>query len=175
MRTCLVVGACLLLNLLVASPARAQGTFKVEQGQTFNKMVPRDFVLEENVIPTEKRNAALVITPSGTRMLVGLLDTSGYSSQVQEKYQGMLIAEGSVEVCGHRIGVGSYGFGFAKTAGSAEGEASAFMLYNQAGKKIVSCSAGWNAQLKGPRPLQVIVSGGGTARLYLGRNWVGLK
>lgn len=175
MKTCVVVAASFLLGLASVSPAGAQGTFKVEQGQTFNKMLPRDFVLEENAIPTEKRNTALVITPSGSRMLVGLLDTSGYSSQVQEKYLGMLIAEGSAEVCGHQIGVGSYGFGLARAAGSAEGKASMFMLYNQAGKRVARCPAKWDSQLKGPRPLQVVVSGGGSARLYLSRNWVGLK
>ena len=176
MKTCFVVFASLLLGLVVAAnPASAQGEFKVEQGETFNKMVPRDFVLEENAIPTEKRNTVLVLTPSGSRVLAGLLDTSGYSSHVQEKYLGMVVAEGNLEVCGHQIGVGSYGFGLAKAAGESEGKASTFLLYNQAGKKVLGCAAKWDSQLKSPRPLQVVVSGGGTARLYVSRNWVELK
>lgn len=175
MKTCLVLAVSLWLGLMAAIPAGAQGTFKVEQGETFNKMVPRDFVLEENAIPTEKRNTSLVLTPPGTRMLVGLLDTSGYSSQVQEKYLGMLIAEGSIEVCGHQIGVGSYGFGLVKTAGATEGKPATFTLYNQAGKRVVSCPAKWDSQLTSPRPLQVVVSGGRTARLYLSRNWIEFK
>jgi hypothetical protein len=174
MKTCLVVVASLLLGVLMASPASAQGVFKVEKGEAFNKVVPKDFVLEENAIPTEKRNSVLALTPSGGRLITGLLDTSGYSSQVQEKYMGMLIAEGSLTVCGHEVGTGSYGFGLARSAAGAQGHASKFMLYNQAGKKVAECTANWDAKIKSPRPLQIIV-GGATARLYLGRTWVVLK
>jgi hypothetical protein len=174
MKTWLAIVATLLLSCVAASPANAQSVFKVEKGEAFNKIVPKDFVLEENAIPTEKRNSVLVVTPSGARVVAGLLDTSGYSSQVQEKYLGMLIAEGDAVVCGHRIGIGSYGFGLAKTPGGAEGQASKFMLYNQAGNKVAECTARWDAKMKSPRPLQVVVNGG-TARLYLGRTWVELK
>jgi hypothetical protein len=175
MRTYLVVVASLLLSFMAANPASAQGVFKVEKGEAFNKIVPRDFVLEENAIPTEKRNSTLVLTPSGARLVAGLLDTSGYSSQVQEKYLGMLIAEGNVEVCGHQLAIGSYGFGLAKVQGAAGGHPSKFFLYNQSGKKVAECTARWDEKLKNPRPLQVVAGGSGAARLYLGRTWVELK
>ena len=174
MKTCIVLVASLLLSIMAANPANAQGVFKVEKGEAFNKILPKDFVLEENAIPTEKRNSVLVVAPSGARVVTGLLDTSGYSSQVQEKYLGMLIAEGSVDVCGNRVAVGSYGFGLAKAPGAAEGHPSKFLLYNQAGEKVAECGAQWDAKIKSPRPLQVVASGG-TARLYLGRTWVELK
>lgn len=175
MRTFWVAIASLLLSLVVVNPASAQGVFKVEKGEAFNKIIPRDFVLEENSIPVEKRNSALVITPSGARLIAGLLDTSGYSSQVQEKYLGMMIVEGSVEMCGHQIGIGSYGFGLAKAQGGAGGRPSKFFLYNQAGKRVAECAAKWDEKLKSPRPLQVVATGGRTARLNLGRTWIGLK
>jgi len=175
MRTFLVAIASLLLSFMAATPVSAQGVFKVEKGEAFNKIVPRDFVLEENAIPTEKRNSTLVITPSGERMVAGLLDTSGYSSHVQEKYLGMLIAEGNVEVCGHPLAIGSYGFGLAKAKATTGGHPSKFFLYNQAGKRVAECAAKVDEKLKSPRPLQVVASGGGTARLYLGRTWVELK
>jgi hypothetical protein len=175
MRTSLVAFTSLMLIFTAAIPASAQGVFKVEKGEAFNKIIPRDFVLEENSIPTEKRNSTLVLTPSGTRLVAGLLDTSGYSSQVQEKYLGMLIAEGNVEVCGHQIAIGSYGFGLSKAKGGAGSHPSRFLLYNQAGKRVVECAARWDEKLKSPIPLQVVASRGGTARLYLGRTWVELK
>jgi len=175
MKAYLIVAASLLVSVMVANPAVAQGVFKVETGQAFNKIVPKDFVLEENAIPTQKRNSALVLTPSGSRLVVGLLDTSGYSSQVQEKYLGMLIAEGSLDVCGHSVAIGSYGFGLTKSPGGSEGQASQFMLYNQDGQKVTECSAKWDAKIKRPRPLQVVVEGSSTARLYVGRNWIELK
>jgi hypothetical protein len=174
MKTCLVVIASICLGLVAANPASAQNAFKVEKGEAFNKIVPKDVVLEENAIPTEKRNSVLVITPSGGRVVAGLVDTSGYSSQVQEKYVGMLINESSLNVCGHQVGIGSYGFGLVKASGTAEGKASGFVLYNQAGKQVARCAAKWDAEIKSPRPLQVVVNGE-TARLYVGRAWVELK
>lgn len=108
-------------------------------------------------------------------MVMGLLDVSGYTSQIQEKYLGMLIAEGSVDVCGNRLAVGSYGFGLARPEGAGAGHAAKFILYNQAGEKVGECTASWDAQMKSPRPLKVVVNSGRTARLYLGRNWVELK
>jgi len=175
MRTSLVAIAALLLSFMAANPASAQGVFKVEKGEAFNKIIPRDFVLEENAIPVEKRNSTLVRTPSGARLVAGLLDTSGYSSQVQEKYLGMLIAEGSVEVCGHQLAVGSYGFGLGRAKGATGSHPSKFFLYNQAGERVAECGARWDEKLKSPRPLEVVATRSGTARLYLGRTWIGLK
>ncbi len=175
MKTSLVAIASLMMMFVVANPASAQGVFKVEKGEAFNKIIPRDFVLEENSIPTEKRNSTLVLMPSGARLVAGLLDTSGYSSQVQEKYLGMLIAEGKVEVCGHQVAIGSYGFGLAKAKGVAGSHPSRFFLYNQAGTRVVECAARWDENLKNPSPMQVAASGSGTARLYVGRTWVELK
>jgi hypothetical protein len=171
MKSRLIFTVALVACLVVAGPARAQGTFKVETGKAFDRAVPKDFFLEGNAIPTEKRNSALVITPSGARMVFGLIDTTGYSSQIQQKYTGMLITEGQVEVCGHEVGVGSYGFGLAKGAGE-HGEK--FMLYNQAGQKVTECSTQRDAKIGHPNPLHVAVHGS-SARLYLGRNWVELK
>lgn len=174
MKTCLAFVASLMLTLMVASPVSAQSSFKVEKGEAFNKIVPHNFVLEENAIPVEKRNSVLIITPSGARMVAGLLDTSGYTSQVQQKYLGMFITEGNVEVGGHRVAVGSYGFGLVKAPGDSQGKAAKFILYNQAGHRVAECTAKWDSKLRTPLPLQVVASAG-TARLYIGRNWVELK
>lgn len=174
MKGYLIVAASLLMSVMVAVPASAQSGFKVEKGEALNKIVPKDFVLEANAIPTEKRDSALVITPSGSRLVVGLLDTSGYSSNVQMKYSGMLITEGKLGVCGHHLAVGSYGFGIVRAEGFPESHKAQFVLYNQGGHKVMGCSAAWDSEIKTPRPLQVVVKGN-TARLYLGRNWVELK
>ena len=175
MKRYLIFAVALVASVMVAGPAQAQGTFKVETGKAFTRAVPRDFFLEGNAIPTEKRNAALVMTPSGARLLVGLIDTAGYSSSIQQKYIGMLISEGQVEVCGNAVAIGSYGFGLAKEPGASEGHGAKFMLYNQAGHKVAECSTEWDAKIAHPSPLHVAVNGGGSARLYLGRNWVELK
>ena len=112
-RICFAVGTVLMTAVLAVWPsaARAQGAFELVSGQAFDSAVPKDFYLEGNAIPTQKRNAALLKTPAGARVLFALIDTTGYSSQIQQKYEGMIINEGKVTLCGHAIGVGSYGFG----------------------------------------------------------------
>ncbi len=148
--------------------------FEVVTGKAFDSAVPKDFYLEGNAIPTEKRNAILVKTPSGARALFALIDTAGYSSNIVSKYVGMVITEGDVTLCGHKIPVGSYGFGWALPATGVDAPGK-FSLYNQAGAPVADCTAERHADLKQPRPLQVIVAPDGSARLYHGKNYIGLQ
>lgn len=163
-----IVRLALTVAVLVGATAalQAQAGFEVLGSKAFDSGFVKDFYLEGNSIPTEKRNAALIKTPSGTRVELALLDTSGYSSQVQQKYSGMIISEGSIQVCGVKLGVGSYGFGTRLPHPPGSGEAQVY-FYDQAGTKVGECSASKDARLKTPKPLQVMISGG-KARLYLG-------
>ncbi len=154
--------------------ARAQGGFEKVTGKEFDSAVPKDFYLEGNAIPTEKRNTSMLKTPAGGRALLGLIDTTGYSSQIQQKYTGMLITESKLSVCGHPVGVGSYGFGLEKPAGESS-EQTKFFLYDQAGAKLTECAAKRDAKIAHPNPLQVVIGKGGSASLYLGRYHVALK
>jgi hypothetical protein len=153
------------------SSARAQGAFELVTGKAFDSAVPKDFYLEGNAIPTQKRNAALLKTPAGARVLFALIDTTGYSSQIQQKYEGMIISEGKVSLCGHTIVIGSYGFGFTKPAATSTEEAK-FSIYDQAGGKVAECALKKDAELKQPKPLQAVVSKGAPTRLYLGKDWL---
>lgn len=153
---------------------RAQGAFEHITGTAFEKALPKDFYLEGNRIPTEARNAALLKTPQGARVVVALIDTTGYSSQIKQKYIGMLITEGKLSVCGIAVAVGSYGFGLDKPAGTSNADAR-FFLYNQAGQKVGECSAKKDEKLKQPTPLSVAVGKGEPARLYLNRYELPLK
>ena len=79
------------------SPAAwAQQGFELVTGKAFDAAVPREFYLEGNAIPTQKRSASLVKTTAGSRALFSLIDTTGYSSNVVTKYIGMLITEGDL-------------------------------------------------------------------------------
>jgi hypothetical protein len=157
------------------SPAAwAQQGFELVTGKAFDAAVPRDFYLEGNAIPTQKRNASLVKTPAGARALFSLIDTTGYSSNIVTKYIGMLITEGDLTICGQKVTVGSYGFGRARPATGVD-EPGKFSLYNQAGALVTECTTPRDAELKQPRPLQVIVSQDGTARLYDGRHFIELR
>jgi hypothetical protein len=165
---------CCVALFAGAGRAYAQGAFSVVTGKTFDGALPGQFYLEGNAIPTEKRNAALLMTPSGHRLLFALLDTSGYSSQVQTKYLGMVINEGHLIVCGKELGTGSFGFGLKRPTGSSAADAS-FYLYDQAGKEVSQCSVKKDTALQRPMPLQIVLQGEKTALLYLGRYVVEIK
>jgi hypothetical protein len=47
-------------------------------------------------------------------MLANLVDTSGYSTDVGEKYQGFQITEVKLSIEGSELPPGEYGFGFSK-------------------------------------------------------------
>jgi hypothetical protein len=166
----LIVLACVVLP----AQLRAQGAFEVVTGKAFDTAMPKDFYLEGNAIPAQKRNAALVESPTGARVLFALIDTTGYSSQIQQKYEGMLITEGSLSVGGHKLGVGSYGFGYTKPAATSNEDAK-FFIYDQAGGKVAECGAKKDTEIKQPNPLHVVVGKDKTAKLYFGRYWVELK
>ncbi len=158
-----------LICMLLAWPnaARAQG-FEPVSVDAFNRAVPADFYLEGNRIPVEKRNAAVLKNAKGARLVVALIDTSGYSSQIQQKYIGMLITETPISVCGIAVGVGSYGFGLDRPAATSSADAP-FRVYNQAGEKLGECSAKKDESLKVAKPLATITAQGGPLKLYLGK------
>jgi hypothetical protein len=171
-----VAKLCLLILAFAVLPGyvRAQGEFELVTGKAFDAAIPNDFYLEGNRIPTEKRDAVLLKTPAGARAVIGRINTAGYSSRIQQKYEGMLITEGSLSVGGHKLGVGSYGFGYTKPPATSNEDAKLF-IYNQAGEKVAECAAKKDAEIKQPNPLQVVVGKDKTAKLYFGRYWVELK
>ncbi len=167
----LLISALLLAGAL---PALAQHGFTIITGKEFDSALPTQFYLEGNAIPTEKRNAVLVHTAAGKRALFALLDTSGYSSAIQQKYEGMIITEGRLSVCGHVLGAGSYGFGMRRPMPGKKGTAT-FMLYNQAGAGLGGCTITENLAKQQPRPLEVVTESNGRAQLYLGKFAVVLR
>jgi hypothetical protein len=159
-----------IVCLLVACPnaARAQGGFEPVSADAFTRAVPGDFYLEGNRIPVEKRNAAVLKNAKGARLVIGLIDTAGYSSQIQQKYIGMLITETPISICGIAVGVGSYGFGLDRPGATSNTDAS-FKVYNQAGEKLGECGAKKDNTLKQAKPLATITPQGGPARVYIGK------
>jgi hypothetical protein len=166
----------MLLGSLIIGPAalHAQAGFQVVTGKAFESAVPKDFYLEGNAVPVEKRNTVLLNTSSGARVLVGLIDTAGYSSQIQQKYIGMLIAEVPIAACSIGLPVGSYGFGLEKPASQSQGSAN-LLVYDQAGKQLGRCSAEADKALKQLRPLQITKGPDGTSRLCLGRFCIAVR
>jgi len=155
---------------LVAAPAQAQ-VEKLE-GKAFDAACVRDFYLEGNAIPAQKRNTVVLKDAGGKRLVFGLLDTSGYSNEIQQKYVGMLILERPLALGTAHVASGAYGFGLSKPQ-PPEGAGTLF-VYDVGGARVAEAPAAYDAAIARPVPLQVVTKDG-ESRLYLGRHWVAIE
>ena len=111
------------------------------------------------------RNSGGLKLPDGKLVLFTLVDTSGYSSSVQETYQAYLLNEIPLMIGGQTLQPGAYGFGF--IAGDK------MVIMDIGGNQILSVATMHDEALKRPTPLQVLPDApGGAYRLYLGRSYV---
>jgi hypothetical protein len=152
------------LTVLV-SFALAQASAQILTGDQVKKLAPGTYFFAGQSAAVQVRNTAGLKTSTGKIVLAGLVDTSGYSTAVAEKYQGFLITETKLSFDGATLGPGEYGFGF------KEGK---FLVMNVASTDLFSIASQNDEQLKRPVPLKIEDDAGGY-RLYAGRKYVILK
>jgi len=127
--------------------------------------VPAEFFFRGKKAPTQLRNATGFQTADGKLTFAALVDASGYSTAIQEKYQGMLITESKLNIGGSELAPGAYGFGFT---------ANKVIVMNVANEDVLSSSYKTDTSLKRAVPLK-LVEDGGAYKLYAGKKWVALK
>ncbi len=159
----LVALLLLLLSSALMVAKIASGLLKADD---LKKVVPASYFFRGQSATVQLRNSA-GFSVNGKLVLAGLVDTGGYSTDVQAKYQGFLITEVKLNVGGTELAPGEYGFGFS----SKEGK---FTVLNVASDELFSVTAATESDLKRPVPLTMKVDGDGY-RLYSGRQWVALK
>ena len=142
--------------------AIAQESAAVLSGAELTRVVPTSFYFEGQSAPTQMRNAAAVRFAAKRFVIAGLVDTSGYSTDVQAKYQGFLITDSPVTIGGSELAVGAYGFGFSQDK---------LNIFDVGGNALLSISAAKDSSVKRPRPLMMTKAADGV-RLYSGRNYV---
>lgn len=176
MKRVLLLGFVLLAGAWLAGHADAQTPERWAQvtGKEFDGAIVPNFYLEGNAIPVQKRNAAMLKCECGKRVIFALLDTSGYSIDVQQKYHGLVTTEMKLSLGGAAVPVGAFGLGLQKPAAPSEAPAKV-LIYDVAGQKVAEGSAQYDAKLAQPVPLQVVIEKGASPRLYLGRYFVELK
>ena len=152
-----------LVVALLPVLALAQGFPKILEGDELTRVVPSSFYFEGQSAPTQMRNAAAVQFGAQRFTMAGLVDTSGYSSEVQAKYVGFFITDSPITVGGARLATGAYGFGFAPGGW--------MHLMDVGGRRILSVRTRRDADLQRPRPLMMTQARNGV-RLYAGREWV---
>ena len=105
------VGFCVAV-LLSAGSRRMSRTLYLRAGRAHRS--GSDGVLlrrAESADATQERG--WVRTAAGKFTFAALVDASGYSTAIQQKYQGMLITESKLNIGGSELLPGAYGFGFA--------------------------------------------------------------
>jgi hypothetical protein len=149
------------------SPDRNETGTKVLTTPEAAKLLPATVFFRGQSAPIQARNSGGVQFAKDAFFLTSLVDTAGYSSSVQEKYQAYLITETAIDIEGHRLEPGAYGCGFLA--------ANAFVVMDIGGHDLFSVRSSKDADLRRPTPLQVLPSpGGGGYRLYVGRDFVNI-
>ncbi|HTM37839.1 MAG TPA: hypothetical protein VL156_13895 [Terriglobales bacterium] len=126
------------------------------------KLVPSVYFYRGQSATVQMRNSSAVRTKDQKYLIAGLVDTSGYASDVAAKYQGLFITEVKVKVEGSELAPGQYGFGFVGDK---------FVITDVGANDVLTVSAKRDDNLKRAVPLK-IVQEGGDYRLYNGKKYV---
>ena len=151
--------------VVLAALALAQASAQVLTGDQVKKVAPNSFFFAGQSAAVQLRNSTGLKNSAGKLVLAGLVDTSGYSTAIAEKYQGFLITETKLSFDGAALDPGAYGFGF------KDGK---FTVMNVAATDVFSIASQNDDQLKHPVPLK-LEKDGAAYRLYAGRKYVVVK
>jgi hypothetical protein len=128
------------------------------------KLFPERVFFRGQVAAAQLRNTGGVHFADDLYVLAGLVDSSGYSTAIKEKYQGYLLSEVNLEIGGQSLKPGAYGFGFV---------GGKFILMDLAANNLIEAAGQRDAEMKRPVPLQVLASSNaGSDRLYVGRDYI---
>jgi len=130
------------------------------------KAVPTEYFFRGQKAPVQLRNAVGFQLADGKMLLAALVDASGYSTAIQQKYQGLLITETKLNVGGSSLPPGQYGFGFAAD--------NKFMVMDVANNDVLSASYQTDQAVQHAVPLKLVEDGTGY-KLYAGKKWIAIK
>jgi len=168
------VFATALLAALVLTPARsnaqsasAGAETKILNATDAGAILPPSVFFRGQSASIQARNSGGVRFSKDALLLATLVDTSGYSSSIQQKYQAYLITESTIEIGGHRLAPGAYGCGFIAN--------DQFVVMDLGGHDLFTTKSTHDAELRRPTPLQILASPTANSyRLYAGRSFVEL-
>ena len=129
------------------------------------KLFPETVFFRGQSAPVQMRNTGGVHFADDAYVLAGVVDNSGYSSGLRQKYQAYLLTEVPLQIGGQALKPGAYGFGFL--------EGNKFVLLDLGANELFQVPSQRDAEMKRPTPFQVVAaSGAGQYRLYMGREFV---
>jgi hypothetical protein len=150
---------------LMANPAAEGKEAILKAADMTPKILPDKVFFRGQSAPVQARNSAGVHFADDAYVLVALVDNSGYSSGIREKYQAYLISEVPLEIGGQTMKPGAYGIGFL--------QGGKFVVMDLGANDVFQTAAQHDAEMKHPVPLQIVTgSSAGNYRLYAGRDFV---
>jgi hypothetical protein len=163
LRTSLALGS-VLAAALFGFPAFAAAQATVLQAPDAAKLLPDAVYFDAKSASTQLRNSGAVHFSDGPYTLAVLVDTSGYSTAVQQKYQGYLLTETALDFGGNRLPAGAYGFGFV---------GGQFLVMDIGAHDLFRAPAAHDAELPHPMPLKILAGSSSSEwKLCSGRDCV---
>lgn len=136
--------------------------------EDLSRIVPSTVFFHGQSAGVQLRNTYGLRFPSGALMMAALVDSSGYSSAIQQKYQGYILSEATLTIEGKTLLPGAYGFGM-----RADGN---FVVMNLGAQDILQTSAHMDSTMSRPRPLAIVAGQhSGSYRLYEGKKFVSIR
>lgn len=150
-----------------ASPAASPITVpSILHPADLTNILPAGVFFRGQTATLQARNSGGVRWPGDFLTFAAAVDTSGYSSSIQQKYQIYLITEVPLLFDGKQLlSAGAYGVGFEAGGG--------FVVMDLGGHELFTLEYVRDTVLKRPMPLEVTAgSDPGSFRLYSGRNYI---
>jgi hypothetical protein len=131
-------------------------------------ILPKTVFYKHLSASVQGRNSAGIRFDNGDLVLVAMVDTSGYSSAVQQTYQAYLLNEVHLKIGDKTLPPGAYGFGFVGDH---------MVILDIAGNELLQAPTVRDEQMARPAPLQLFADqkAPGHYRLYLGRSYITLS
>jgi hypothetical protein len=170
-RSFLAILACCLGCLPVVRFAAAQSAAPVKarilSPQDSGTLMPHSVFFRGQTATVQLRNTFGLRLADGAVVLAGLVDTSGYATGLQQKYQGYLLSETALIINGETLPAGAYGFGFVAN--------DTFVVMDIGAHEVLRVSSKADSTMPRPRPLQIVAgTHAGNYRLYGGRRFVSI-
>ncbi|HTM86558.1 MAG TPA: hypothetical protein VL155_00055 [Terriglobales bacterium] len=154
-----------LVAFVCLAPAQQPPAKGILTQAQIKKLIPQDYFFAGITASVQPGMNAGVRFANGKVLLAGLVNTSGYSTAIKQKYQALFLTDSRLKVEGSELPPGAYGCGFVLGK---------FHVMNLAAEDVLSVPAQHDNKLQRAVPLKFVEQDGGY-RFYAGKNFVTLQ
>jgi hypothetical protein len=169
---CSAIFLAIPVSQVLIGNARAQNESRkdaiLKPSEITPKIFPDKVFYRGQVGAVQMRNTGGIHFADDFYVLAGLVDTTGYASNLKEKYQGYFLTEFPLDINAQSLKPGAYGIGFVS--------GSKFIVSDLGANTVLEVAGHQDAELKRATPLQILAAPEpGAYRLYIGRDFVTIK